>query len=504
MVKKITVAVFCMGLTALAFAQDENRTRPRLGILPFSGNADGGIAATLLSSRPEILEAFTVVPIPGDAAGTLITERLFRMGSFVDSDIVAGIGNMIGADYVIAGHLRRMGNSNIVIATLIEVGTLRLVAGYHRRYRTVWELRGHIPSMAKALVVPMSGPPPGGRVPSLAVAPLTIPAIIPESPSPRNARNDDLDTLATILAIEIANSGEYAVLPRGSVMLAAFREWETRVTDERLVAVDRLLDFLIGILEFPDEPPGNFEELAAVTEVGRAAGADFVLSLETRALAATNMFVTRILDTETGDPVAGIQREYRGLADGVNLMAEIAMQLDDDPEAAWRIDALNRHRRRANLFANPTRFWSLGVSVGSALNDPWLIGTVQGTLAPLPFSFLRLGFDVGFLSGLEQAGDRAGYFSTYPFAHLAFFLPFEILPIPISGGWYLGAGGGLMTARYDFRGLAVSESGFLADFTTGFIISNIIDISYTMRTDFSSFGSRVSAGFTHRFRLRER
>ena len=32
--------------------------------------------------------------------------------------------------------------------------------------------------------------------------------------------------------------------------------------------------------------------------------------------------------------------------------------------------------------SDPTKFWSVGASVGSSFADPWLIGTVRGTIAP--------------------------------------------------------------------------------------------------------------------------
>ena len=66
----------------------------------------------------------------------------------------------------------------------------------------------------------------------------------------------------------------------------------------------------------------------------------------------------------------------------------------------------------------------------------------QNTITMQHHSFVRVGCEFGFISG--TAG--TDYFSVFPFAHLAFFLPFD------------------------------------------------------ERTDFSSAFSRVSVGFTHRFR----
>jgi len=71
-----------------------------------------------------------------------------------------------------------------------------------------------------------------------------------------------------------------------------------------------------------------------------------------------------------------------------------------------------------------TRFWSVGVSVGSFFADPWLVGTVWATLAPLRNSFVRVGLDIGFISNRANV---TGYYSIFPFAHYAFFVPLPFL-----------------------------------------------------------------------------
>jgi len=146
---------------------------------------------------------------------------------------------------------------------------------------------------------------------------------------------------------------------------------------------------------------------------------------------------------------------------------------------------------------DPSRFWSLGVSVGTAFADPWVIGTVWGTLAPLRNSFVRVGVDLGFVS------DNAlveGYYMIAPFVHYAFFLPFDDLPIPFTmGGWHIGAGVGFIIEEHRFAHFAIQRRAFIADFVTGFNVENRLDISYTLRTDFSAFMQKISVGFTHRF-----
>jgi len=457
--------------------------------------------ADLLASSLEVHRAFTVVPITDEAAAA-VSEHLLQAAAFTDSDTVAGIGRAIGADYVASGHMRRLGNRNLVIATVIRVETLELVAGYYRIYRNFREIRGFLPSMTESLVAATLGRPATGRLPRLAIAPFGITGTDALTDTPgqdefgphTEADVHDLETLAQILAIRIAQTGEYAVLPRASVMRTALTAWEIRIADERAAALDRLLELLMGILDAPDEAVVDGEAIGAVTTMGQAADADLVLSAEMRSLDGVTMFAAQIHRTDDGELLYGISRGYGNMGEGVNLMAEIAILLTDPDDAPWRIAALNRQRRRAELFDDPARFWSLGLSAGTSFADPWVVSTLHATLAPLPFSFVRLGLDAGFVTEIEGAN----LFSIYPFVQYAFFLPF------MRGGLYAAAGGGFLVARYTFDGLVDTRSGFFANFTAGLNIGDMLDISYTLRTDFSRLSSKVSAGFTHRFRLRGR
>jgi hypothetical protein len=137
------------------------------------------------------------------------------------------------------------------------------------------------------------------------------------------------------------------------------------------------------------------------------------------------------------------------------------------------------------------KLWTLGVSAGSAFAAPLVIGTVQGTIAPIPYVFLQIGFDFGLISGDTEVD----YYSMYPFAHLALFLPF-----PQSGGWYIGAGGGYMLGEYTFPEGKYPIDIFAADLITGVNILNMIDISYTLRTNFEGASNKISVGYTYRFK----
>jgi len=453
--KLLIVAVLFLGFGSLAFSQ----ARPVLGILPFTGGTggDGETIATLISMEPAIMGAFTVVPRTA-ALNAIFAEHYFQLAGLTDSDTIAGIGRMLNADYVLSGNIRRLGDRNLVIATIVNVETFEQVAGYYRTYLTIEEVRDFLPSMARSMIDNTLGRGTAD-LPSLAMLPFTTAPGIDAQ---------DAETLSMILAIEVLNTGSYVVLPRTSTIQAALEE----------------MDF--QMLGYTDDE--------GMVALGRAVNADFVLSGGVHRLGVLNLFTAQVLRVRDGSMFAGAARDYRVIADGVDLMAELAILLTDPEGGEARIAALHNvpaiHIPRPSPFADPARFWSLGASVGSSFAEPMVMVTLQATLAPLRHWFLRVGCDLGFISNM----DDIEYFSISPFAHLALFLPFGA-----RGGWYIGAGGSVTMAEYRFDDYVVPRTMTALDLTTGFNIGNVFDISYTLRTTFSTVVHRASAGFTWRF-----
>jgi CRISPR/Cas system-associated protein Csx1 len=120
------------------------------------------------------------------------------------------------------------------------------------------------------------------------------------------------------------------------------------------------------------------------------------------------------------------------------------------------------------------------------------MGTVYGTLAPGRYSFLKIGCDAGFVSfsGWES------YLSIYPFAHYVYYRPFSK---DGNKSWYAGGGFGLMYQHYAYDELSIPRTFFAVDLTTGFILRDFLDLSYTLRTNLSSASNKFSVGFVHRF-----
>jgi len=141
----------------------------------------------------------------------------------------------------------------------------------------------------------------------------------------------------------------------------------------------------------------------------------------------------------------------------------------------------------------PAKFWSVGASVGSALTAPWMIATAHGTVAPFKHSFLELGVDFGFVHDKPDVG----YYSILPYGHLVFFYPVTENKI----GVYAGLGGGLQIVSYQFKddGVDYSDNIPVAAFTAGLNLFDMINISSTIRTNFSGLIVKMALGYTYRF-----
>ena len=189
---------------------------------------------------------------------------------------------------------------------------------------------------------------------------------------------------------------------------------------------------------------------------------------------------------------AGSYRIVMSYKDGRTEVKNVQVGREDaiTVEFIYRPAPLPDPRPPRNSPAGSARLWTVGASVGSSFSAPWLIATLEGTIAPFRYSFFDLGMDVGMLSG-----DRdVNHFSLYPFVRCAFFYPLG------GGGWYAGAGAGLMIANYTFPEGKVSRNIWTADITTGYIFRFGLTASYSFRTDFKSVNHKVAVGYSFRFK----
>ena len=203
-----------------------------------------------------------------------------------------------------------------------------------------------------------------------------------------------------------------------------------------------------------------------------------------------NFFLTGLVSDETAQRIGHL------LGANTVIYGELINEVRKN-EYRMTIRAANTESGRIILSPEPynvrighnTHFWSVGASAGTAFTKPFLIGTIRGTLAPFQQSFLELGVDLGMLSGKHDVK----YYSVYPYANYAYFMPFD------KGGWYIGVGIGYL---WSLESSAVLDSRYriiAMNIMTGFNIVNVIDISYTLRTNFNSVGHKFAVGYTYRF-----
>ena len=145
-----------------------------------------------------------------------------------------------------------------------------------------------------------------------------------------------------------------------------------------------------------------------------------------------------------------------------------------------------------------SRLNTLGASVGTSFSTPLFIGTVYGTFSLAPNWFAGIGLDLGLGAvGIDSAESYSydGYYSLCPFAQVGGFIPFWG-----KGGWYLSGGIGYFYSKHTFTDGKAEFNTFVFDVSTGFLIADWFNISYTLRTNFKGVTNKISAGVVYRFK----
>lgn len=282
--------LFCAGCASTGGASTGGGSGelPRLAILPFTGGTaeNGETIAMLLSNRPEIQNVFTAVP--RTSISNLVTrEAQFQRSGLIDFDTLSKLGNDLKADFVVAGYTQQFAERNLVLINVINVHTLQQVAGDYREYTRVEDIRALIPEMAKKIAGIKRDDANKSR---LAVFPFDMP----------QGTVQDAEILAQILAIDLANSGRYAVYPRTQTIAQVLEE---------------------------HKQPSDLSDPDSIRELGHAVGADYVLAGLARNLESTKLFFVEILDVEKRSLVSGSQVEYQSISDGLILIPELAKVL---------------------------------------------------------------------------------------------------------------------------------------------------------------------------------
>jgi len=258
------------------------------------------------------------------------------------------------------------------------------------------------------------------------------------------------------------------------------------VNDRIFTVVDReQLDVIRAEQNF--QLSGEVDDNTALS-IGRFLGAQTIVTGRVSTVVEHYRLSIRALDVQT----AQIQGQYnRNIAAGrtINALITRGGGITAVPGGS-HADGKQTAEVPKQETAREAYLWTLGASVGTSFAAPWVIGTVHGTIAPFRNSFFEVGMDFGFASGDADAD----YYSLYPFVHYAYYKPFRK-----SGGWYAGGGGGFMVSRYSFPEGDAALNYPVAAITTGVNLLNMLDISWTLRTNFVNTGNKLAVGFVYRF-----
>jgi TolB-like protein len=265
----------------------------------------------------------------------------------------------------------------------------------------------------------------------------------------------------------------------------------------------------------------DWADNAKAAEMGRALNAQYMVRGTVSRLGDNLLVTARILDIATAGVRSSTNTQLEHMNEAyskMNSMAQIltynlGLPLQSaqtaqpvEPEKPPEQRPVRRERQarepRQPVEKKPLdpaayRLNSLGISASTSFATPWLIFTVEGTLAPWRYTFFDIGLDVGLITQVQEVS----YWSLYPFVRYAVFLPFRN-----SGGWYAGAGVGLMYAEYAFYNddFKMPYTIFAVDANTGFLFRDFLNISYTFRLGFHNMGAginhKLSLGYTYRFK----
>jgi TolB-like protein len=261
-----------------------------LAVLPFAGGngEDGETIAELFSFDETIKQVFTPMPRTSITAA-MRNERYFQYSSgMTDPDSAMALGKEIGARYIIAGNIAKLGYQNLLVISILNTETLEQIAGDIQTYRNIEEITDKLPIMAQNIAKAIRRDT--SELPKLAVAPFTF-----------AGEDEARDVLAQILAVNFLRSGKYAIYPRTASLSQIQEEWNNQFSGDTA-----------------DEN---------IVRIGAGKNPRYVLSGAARRLGGSTMFNASIIDLESGAQTAGDSANYQTLNDGLDVMALLAGKL---------------------------------------------------------------------------------------------------------------------------------------------------------------------------------
>ncbi|MDR2518404.1 MAG: formylglycine-generating enzyme family protein [Spirochaetaceae bacterium] len=273
--------------------------KPTLTVLPFSDKAGGDqeTIAILLANQEALRRRFTVLP----AAGTYqsVSAALLRKTYPHREAFDEALRKSLRADFTLIVRAEKTGSSSVFLASLVQMQDLRQIAGHYQRYPDVRNVVKGLPDLA-GTIAGAAGKAPDPNLPKLAALPFYTPA-------KGRTEERDAEMLFQYLAIELTNSGKYAVYP-----------WELPI--QTLISGFTISYF--GIID-PER----------ISAFGKAAGIPYMLTGDLLNLGTGSLFMSSIVHTGNAGVLARGDLEYRIIMEDPQSLAALAGRLTQRTKA---------------------------------------------------------------------------------------------------------------------------------------------------------------------------
>ena len=141
---------------------------------------------------------------------------------------------------------------------------------------------------------------------------------------------------------------------------------------------------------------------------------------------------------------------------------------------------------------NPNRYNTIGASIGTAFTDPLVVVSLHGSFSPFRNLYFQLGLDLGFISKYK---DVNSFLYLYPFVNAGAFIP-----VHRNFAFLAALGMGYMYSTHSFFEGQINQHVLALNVNIGLHIWNMINISYTLKTEFKSVSNLLSISYVYRIK----
>jgi formylglycine-generating enzyme required for sulfatase activity len=261
----------------MAFAQ----TKPSLTIMSFTNESNAGEESlmVLLARAPEIRNAFNLV-----ASDDNFNKIVSNIPPDASSD---ALKMLFYADFAIIAQTERVGSGNIVILFIVDTSNMRILAGDYRKFIEIKELRSVLPEIIGRFVRATRESP---NAPKLVFLPFYT-----------GVNGLRAEIVKYTVAIELANSGKYAVFP-----------WSVSI-NQLDPAMPRPYSGII-----------NFEQ---VKRIGTTLNVPYILKGDILSLGTVNLLLASVLNTFDASFFTEGEKEFRVFTEDLAIISQVSAAL---------------------------------------------------------------------------------------------------------------------------------------------------------------------------------